>query len=90
MAFGLSSKTNETTVQPSLEERADLAMVDAAWARNSFETAANDLDAAAGELIAVRDAALAEAERLSDLALRSDDEASRHAEAASKIRALVA
>ncbi|OKI45126.1 hypothetical protein [Micromonospora sp. CB01531] len=83
-------KDTVAPAQPSLEERVNAAAATAAFARNAFEAAASDLENAAHEQAQIRDAALAEAERLNDLALAADDECIRNAEAASKIRALVA
>ena len=93
MAFIASfrSKTEETpVVELTLEDRVNSAAASAAWARNTFEAAASELENAAAEQAAIRDAALAEAERVNDLALYADDEANRNAEAAAKIRALIA
>ncbi|MDH6462036.1 hypothetical protein M2302_002211 [Micromonospora sp. A200] len=88
MAFGL--KSTETPAELTLEQRVNSAAAVAESARTLFEVAATDLETAAYEQALIRDAALAEAERLNDLALAADDECIRNAEAAAKIRALVA
>ncbi|MFC4089375.1 hypothetical protein [Micromonospora sp. GCM10011541] len=88
--MALFNSTPVTTNQPTLEERANAAAATASYARTAFEDAANDLEAAAQLQVEIRDAALAEAEQLNDLALSADDEANRNAEAAQKIRALIA
>lgn len=89
MAF-LSIKSEPVpAVNLTLEERINSASALSASARNLFEVAADDLNEAAHQQILIRDEALAEAERLNEIARIADDEANRNAEAALKLRELV-
>ncbi|MDG4783229.1 hypothetical protein O7614_26570 [Micromonospora sp. WMMD961] len=92
MAFTLAFRQTDasTDAQPTLEDRVNAAAASAAWARNTFEAAAAELERASEEQAAIGIAVRAEVERLNDLALHADEQADRNAEAADKIRALIA
>lgn len=82
-------KKTAVTAAPTLEERSASAAATAASALSVFQLAAADLDRAADEQAAIRDEALAEAERLLDVRDAADEAMFKNRLQATKIREFV-